>query len=119
MSVIIEWSGSAGPWRAEYNEEGGHTDIVSGNEEIVGEVYAPAGRNSRNILDYDARAIAEVPAMVQGYRDLVLSLECAAGCDEGVSEDVAATEILSAMGSAVAVAYCNARAILARIDGQA
>lgn len=40
------------------------------------------------------------------------SSECAAGCDEGANEDTAFSEILSSMGSAMGLAYINARAAL-------
>jgi hypothetical protein len=65
-----------------------------------------------------ARAAEQIPAMVQGYRDLKVNLECAAGCDEGVTPDQADSEIMSWGGSVMVSAYRNACAILSRIDGE-
>lgn len=55
---------------------------------------------------------ARVAALEEGLRDFCLSAECAAGVDEGASEDVAESEIMSFAGSALAVSYSKARALL-------
>lgn len=52
-------------------------------------------------------------------RDFCLAAECAAGCAEGVTPDIARDEILSSMGSPMAVAYVNAREHITRTDGGA
>ena len=52
-------------------------------------------------------------ALAAALEELCLSVECAAGVDEGASHDVASSEIMSAMGSAVAVSYDKARQALA------
>ena len=55
---------------------------------------------------------ARVAALEEGLRDFCLSAECAAGVDEGASEDVEESEIMSFAGSALAVSYSKARALL-------
>lgn len=57
-----------------------------------------------------------VRALEEGLGEFCLAAECAAGCDEGVTEDDATSEIMSAMGSPMTVAYTRARASL--IDSQ-
>jgi len=47
-------------------------------------------------------------------KDFCKSAECAAGCDESVSQDEAYSQILSFAGSALAVSYARARAALDR-----
>ncbi len=47
--------------------------------------------------------------------DMCASLECAAGCDEGVTKDQAYSEILSWGGSAVASSYASARQEIERL----
>lgn len=48
--------------------------------------------------------------------DLRLSIECAAGCDEGVDADTASSEVMSFGGSALAAAYDRIVAALAEAD---
>ncbi|WP_311270880.1 hypothetical protein [Sphingobium sp. WCS2017Hpa-17] len=64
-------------------------------------------------------AVNELPALLdelerktKALEEFCQSAECAAGCDEGCSEDDAYSEILSFAGSALAVSYAAARAAL-------
>lgn len=63
-------------------------------------------------------ALATPPAPNDDLRvalkEFCTAAECAAGCNEGGSEDEATSEIMSAMGSAMTVAYNRARHLLAQ-----
>lgn len=51
-------------------------------------------------------------------REVCLSAECAAGCDEQVTPDTALSEIMKAMGTAMAFSYGAARAFLQEQEKQ-
>lgn len=70
----------------------------------------------RAFRDHRLTALADAERKLE---DMCASLECAAGCDEGVAEDQAYSEILSWGGSAVASSYASARAFLAQDGGKA
>jgi hypothetical protein len=55
--------------------------------------------------------------MREALEEFCLSAECAAGVDEGADQDTASSYIMSAMGSAMAVAYDRARNALTSNTG--
>lgn len=56
--------------------------------------------------------------LLEALAEARLSIECAAGCDEGVGEEVAYSEILSFGGSSLASAYSKVVAAIAKATGQ-
>lgn len=63
-------------------------------------------------------AADELSALRELVAEICEAMECAAGCDEGVDEDTAASEIMLWAGSPMVVAYTKARAILAKQGGR-
>lgn len=57
--------------------------------------------------------MTEEKGLLAALEDFCMSAECAAGCDEGVSEDVAYSEVLSFGGSALASSYMKAQHAIA------
>lgn len=108
------------------------TPVPAAVEERAGEAKHVIGRllaethygNHALVSAADVNALTAALTNAQPIRagvrealgDFCLSAECAAGVNEGATEDEAASEIMSSMGSAMAVSYTNARAALATPD---
>lgn len=80
--------------------------------------YAATGsRPWLGISDVFAESADTITAMRSLIADLCEAMEYAAGCDEGVDQDTAASDVMSWAGSPMAVAYTNARAALSPCEG--
>jgi hypothetical protein len=53
---------------------------------------------------------------IEALTDIRTSIECAAGCDEGIDPMAAVSEIMSAYGTAMASAYSRAAEALAALE---